>query len=234
MTIGLVFLTLMMAVIVWWLFRQTIDVQPWQAHAQALVQDLHGGAPDRPAAKTALWVFLAVATSLFVLFISAYAMRLGLADWSPLPRPRLLMLNTALLVGASLAMEWTAHAARRADPAGVQRGLGISGLLTFGFLAGQLVVWKQLSDAGFFVATSAATSFFYLFTAVHGLHVLGGLVAWARAGLRAWRGSDPARIRLGVQLCATYWHFLLLVWVALYALLTSSGIGLAICTSTPL
>lgn len=232
MTIGLVFLSVLMAAIVWWLFRQTLDVQPWQAQAPG--QPMSGGQAPRPAARTALWVFLAVATSLFVLFVSAYAMRLGLADWSPLPRPRLLVLNTALLVGASLAMEWTKHAARRADPGGVRRGLGASGLLTVGFLAGQLFVWKQLHDAGYLVATSAAASFFYLFTAVHGLHVAGGLVAWARAAARAWRGSDPARARLGVELCATYWHYLLGVWLALYALLVSSDLGLAICSSAPL
>ena len=231
MTIGLVFLSVLMAVIVWWLFRQTIDVQPWQS--QVAVAEL-GAAAARPAAKTALWVFLGVATSLFVLFVSAYAMRLSLADWNPLPRPRLLMLNTALLVCASLAMEWTVHAARRADQDNVRRGLWASGALTFGFLAGQLIVWKQLNDAGYFVSASAATAFFYLLTAVHGLHVLGGLVAWARASARAWRGTDPASIRLGVELCATYWHYLLAVWVALYALLVSDGIGLAICSSAPL
>ena len=71
----------------------------------------------------------AAAMSLFVLFVSAYAMRLGLADWSPIPRPRLLMLNTALLVGASLAMEWTVHAARRGDTGQVRRGLAASGVL---------------------------------------------------------------------------------------------------------
>lgn len=232
MTIGLVFLTAMMAVIVWWLFRQTINVQPWQARAVAV--DVRGAAPHRPAAKTALWVFLGVATSLFVLFVSAYAMRLGLTDWAPLPRPRLLMLNTALLVSASLAMEWTVHAVRRGDDGNVRRGLGASGLLTFGFIAGQLVVWKQFNDAGYFVSTSAATAFFYLLTAVHGLHVLGGLVAWVRASARAWRGADPASMRLGVELCATYWHYLLAVWVVLYALLVSEGVGLAICSSTPL
>jgi cytochrome c oxidase subunit III len=233
MTIGLVFLTLLMAVIVWWLFRQTINVQPWQAQALA-VSDVRGTATTPPAAKMALWVFLAVATSLFVLFVSAYAMRLNLADWAPLPRPRLLMLNTALLVAASLAMQWTVHAARRRDRDNVRRGLWTSGLLTFGFLAGQLFVWKQLNDAGYFVSSSAATAFFYLLTAVHGLHVLGGLVAWARASARAWRGTDPARIRLGVELCATYWHYLLAVWVVLYALLVSEGVGLAICSSAPL
>lgn len=232
MTIGMVFLTLLMGVIVFWLLRQTVNVQPWQA--QAALPEGHGDAAVRPAAKIALWVFLGVATSLFVLFISAYAMRLTLADWSPLPRPRLLMLNTALLVCASLAMEWTVHAARRPDVAGVRRGLAASGLLTFGFLTGQLIVWKQLHDAGYFVTSSAATSFFYLFTAVHGLHVLGGLVAWARASMRLWHGEDAARTRLGVELCATYWHYLLGVWVVLYALIVSNDLGLAICSSANL
>ncbi|MDB5752356.1 MAG: cytochrome c oxidase subunit family protein [Ramlibacter sp.] len=232
MTIGLVFLTVLMGVIVWWLLRQTINVQPWQA--QAALPAAVGAAAPRPAIKAALWVFLGVATSLFVLFVSAYAMRLGFEDWTPLPRPRLLVLNTALLAAASLAMEWTVHAGRRSDREGVARGLVASGVLTAGFLMGQLVVWGQLHSAGYFMATSAATAFFYLFTAAHGLHVLGGLVAWARAVLRVRRGPDPAGIRLAVELCATYWHYLLAVWVVLYALLVSDGIGLAICSSTPL
>ena len=229
MTIGLVFLTVLMAVIVGWLFRQTVNVQPWQAAV------LEGPAlAVRPAAKTALWVFLAVATSLFVLFVSAYAMRLGLADWSPLPRPRLLVVNTAFLVGASLAMQWAVHAGRRWDRRGVQRGLAVGGALTLAFIAGQLVVWKQLHDAGFGMASNAAAAFFYLFTAVHGVHVLGGLVAWVRAAFATTRGADAARARLVVELCATYWHFLLVVWVALYALLVSGELGLAICSSAPL
>ena len=231
MTIALAFLTVLMAVIVVWLLRQTVNVQPWQAQAAGLEVSV---AAPRPAIQTALWVFLAVATSLFVLFVSAYSMRLGLADWTPLPRPRLLTLNTALLVGASLAMQWAVHGARDGQPADLRRGLATGGLLTTGFLAGQVAVWMQLNDAGYLVSTSAASAFFYLFTAVHGLHVLGGLVAWARAWKRAWRDADPARIRLAVQLCATYWHFLLVVWVALYALLVSDVLGLAICSSTPL
>lgn len=231
MTIALAFLTLLMAVIVVWLLRQTVNVQPWQAQAAGMEVTVP---TPRPAIQTALWVFLAVATSLFVLFVSAYSMRLGLADWTPLPRPRLLTLNTALLVGASVAMQWAVHAARRREPADMRRALATGGLLTTGFLAGQVAVWMQLDGAGYLVSTSAASAFFYLFTAVHGLHVLGGLVAWARAWKRAWRGADAARVRLAVQLCATYWHFLLAVWVALYALLVSDVLGLAICSSTPL
>jgi cytochrome c oxidase subunit III len=232
MTIALIALTVLMAVIVGWLLRQTVNVQPWQAQAAGV--EITSAAAPRPPIQTALWVFLGVASSLFVLFVSAYSMRLGLADWAPLPRPRLLTLNTALLVGASLAMQWAVHAGRCGEPAELRRGMAIGGLLTAGFLAGQLAVWMQLRDAGFFVSSSAASAFFYLFTAVHGLHVLGGLVAWARAWKRAWRDADPARVRLAVQLCATYWHFLLAVWVVLYALLVSDTLGLAICTSTPL
>jgi len=233
MTIGLVFLTVLMAVIVGWLLRQTINVQPWNSHAPAAVEALP--VPQAPApARTGLWVFLGVASSLFVLFASAYAMRLGFADWTPIPRPRLLQLNTVLLAGASLAMAWSVRAARRGEAVEVRRGLVVAGVLSFAFLAGQLVVWKQLHDADYFVTRSAAAAFFYLFTAVHGLHVAGGLVAWARALLRARRGRDLAEVRLSVELCATYWHYLFAVWVVLYALLVSQELGLAICSATPL
>ncbi|WP_332816182.1 cytochrome c oxidase subunit 3 [Ramlibacter sp.] len=229
MTIGLVFLTLLMALVVGWLFRQTIHVQPWQAQVA-----VPAPAPARPATRTGLWVFLGVASSLFVLFISAYAMRLGFADWSPIPRPRLLVLNTAMLVGASLAMQGSVRAARRGDGDALRQGLVAGGVLTAGFLAGQLVVWKQLNGADYFIASSAAAAFFYLFTAVHGLHVLGGLVAWWRAVSRAWRAPEPAAARLGVELCATYWHYLLAVWLVLYALIVSEDLGLAICSASPL
>jgi cytochrome c oxidase subunit 3 len=231
MTLGLVFLSTLMALIVGWLFRQTIHVRPWRAQPGVPTT---AGVIGYPAKKTGLWVFLAVASSLFVLFVSAYAMRLGFADWSPIPRPRLLMLNTAMLVGASLAMAWSVRASRRGDVDTLRHGLVAAGVLTVGFLAGQLVVWKQLNDSAYVVSSSAAASFFYLFTAVHGLHVAGGLVAWARATSRAWREPDPAATRLPVELCATYWHYLLGVWAVLYALIVSEDLGLAICSSTPL
>jgi cytochrome c oxidase subunit 3 len=233
MTITLVFLACLMAAVVWWLLRQSINVQPWVEGGAA--QDVYAGVLARPPAKTALIVFLAVATSLFALFISAYAMRIQFGDWRPLPEPRLLTWNTAVLVLASVAMQWSVVAARRGDGRQLRTGLAAGGALAALFLAGQVLVWKQMSDAGFFVAASAATGFFYLLTAVHGAHVLGGLVAWSRTASRAGKGVPTARLRLGVELCAIYWHFLLLVWLVLFAVLASDALGLAICTSsTPL
>src|SRR5437867_4188045 len=113
MTIPLALLTVLMAAVLWWLFRQTINVQPWVARAAA--PDVHVGVLARHPAKTALFVFLAVASSLFALFISAYAMRTHILDWTPLPQPKLLTLNTGILLVASVAMQGTVFAARRGD-----------------------------------------------------------------------------------------------------------------------
>jgi cytochrome c oxidase subunit 3 len=134
----------------------------------------------------------------------------------------LLWWNTALLVLTSVVMQRTVAAARREDTGGLRTGLIAGGALTLAFLVGQGVAWRQLSDAGYFLTSNPANGFFYLLTAVHGLHVLGGLVAWGRTASRVWRGADIAGVRLSVELCAIYWHFLLLVWLVVFALLLST------------
>ena len=220
MTITLLFLAFLMAAVLWWLFRQSYNVQPWVA--QAGQQDVHPGVLARPAAKTALVVFLAVATSLFALFISAYAMRMHVGDWIAVPEPRLLWWNTGLLVVTSAAMQWTVAAARRGDADALRTALTATGGLTVAFLVGQTIAWRQLHDAGLYIGANPANGFFYLLTAVHAIHVIGGLVAWARTTLRAWRGAPPAAMTLSVELCAIYWHFLLAIWLVLFALLLST------------
>jgi cytochrome c oxidase subunit 3 len=215
-----VFLGGLMAVIVWWLLKQTVNVQPWAAQGSS--KDVHGDVLSRPAAKLGLWVFLAVVTSLFALFISAYAMRMKLGDWSPMPKPGLLWLNTGVLIVTSVAMEWTRAAANRGQTGDVRSGLVAGGVLTFVFLAGQLVVWQQLNASGYFIAANPANDFFYLLTAVHGLHLLGGLVAWGKTTAKVWRGIEVGKVRLSVELCAMYWHYLLLVWLVVFAVLLST------------
>lgn len=217
MTITLIFLAFLMGAVIWWLFRQTINVQPWASHLPAA--DVYPGVLARPAAKTALGVFLAVATSLFALFISAYAMRMHFGDWRPVHEPHILWWNTGALVLTSMAMQATVVAARRDRPDGIRTWLLVAGVLTCVFLLGQAIAWQQLDAAGYYLNSNPANGFFYLLTAVHAVHVLGGLVAWGRTGLRLRRGDDPARLRLSVELCATYWHFLLIIWFVLFGLL---------------
>ena len=221
MTITLLVLVAIMATVVWWLFRQTINVRPWIERRP--IEDVLGdGALSMPPVKVGLGVFLAVATSLFALLISAYYMRMAGADWTTLAIPKGLWLNTGALVLSSVAMQLTRVAARRGRIESVRIGLIAGGVLTFCFLAGQLWVWQQLNSAGFFVAANPANAFFYLLTALHGLHLLGGLWVWAKTTAKVSRGVAVGKVRLSVELCTVYWHYLLLVWLVLFALLLST------------
>jgi cytochrome c oxidase subunit III len=217
-TYALLFLGGIMAIIVGWLVRQTVNVKPWLE--QRPIEIVHGdGALSLPPVKVGLGVFLAVATSLFALLISAYHMRMMGEDWTRLAVPRVLWLNTAVLILASVAMQRTRVAARRGQLDGVKSGLIAGGALTFSFLAGQLWAWQQMDAAGYFLTANPAYSFFYLLTALHGLHLLGGLWVWGRTTAKVMRGVEVAKVRLSVELCTVYWHYLLLVWLVLFAVL---------------
>jgi len=203
----------------WWLSQQRLAAKPWLE--EGAIGDFHGGgASSLPPAKIGLGVFLAVVGSLFALFISAYSMRMNAGDWRALPVPRLVWFNTGVLVLSSVALQWAHVAARRNDMNGVIVGLCAGGASAVTFLVGQLLAWQQLSVAGYFLASNPANSFFYLITAVHGLHLMGGLVALGRTTAKVWRGAEMTQVRLSVELCAIYWHFLLLVWLVLLGLLT--------------
>ncbi len=203
----------------WWLSQQGLAAKPWLE--EGVTADLRENSTSSlPPAKIGLGVFLAVAGSLFALFISAYSMRMNMADWRALPVPRLLWFNTGVLVLSSVALQWAHVAARRNDMEGVIVGLCAGGASAITFLVGQLLAWQQLSVAGYFVASNPANSFFYMITAAHGLHLMGGLVALGRTTAKVWRGAEMTKVRLSVELCAIYWHFLLLVWLILLGLLT--------------
>ena len=213
------FLAVIAIIAGWWLSQQRLMAKPWLEEGP--IDDFPGtGAVTLPAAKLGLGVFLAVVGALFTLVISAYSMRQNLADWRALPVPKLLWFNTGVLVLSSIALQWAYLAARRNDLEGVTIGLLGGGVSAVIFLVGQLLAWQQLIVAGYFVASNPANSFFYLITAVHGLHLMGGLVALGRTTSKVWRGAKVAEVQLSVELCAIYWHFLLLVWLVLLGLLT--------------
>jgi len=217
-TYALVMLVGIMAVIVWWLARQTVNVTPWVEQRGTEIAE-NDGTLSLHNVKVGLGVFLAVATSLFALLISAYHMRMMGEDWTTLPIPRVLWINTGVLVLASVAMQWTRAAARRDLLDRVTHGLMAAGALSFAFLGGQFWAWRQMDAAGYFLSANPSYAFFYVLTAVHGLHLLGGLWVWGRTTVRALRSTDVGAIRMSVELCTVYWHYLLGVWVVLFAVL---------------
>src|ERR1700694_2415000 len=203
----------------WWLSQQRLIAKPWLE--EGVVVDLREESiSSPPPAKIGVGVFLALVGSLFALFISASSRRVSMVDWRALPVPRLLWFNTGVLVLSSVALQWAHVAARRDDTDGATIGLCAGGAFAVTFLVGQLLAWQQLRVAGYFLASNPANSFFYLITAIHGLHLMGGLVALGRTTAKVWRGAAMTQVRLSVELCAIYWHFLLLVWLVLLGLLT--------------
>jgi cytochrome c oxidase subunit 3 len=143
-------------------------------------------------------------------------------DWRPVAEPVLLWANTAILIFASIAYHWTRNAAINGVQERLKPGLTIAGTLTMLFLLGQLVAWQQLNAAGYYLDSNIANAFFYLLTAVHGLHMLGGMWVWARSTMKVWTGADADSVRLSIELCTVYWHFLLLVWIVLFGMLLST------------
>ena len=220
MYITLILLGIIMATVIWWLLRQTLNTQPWVS--EAADNAVNGSSMDTSTKAVALMTFLAVATSVFGLFISAYTIRMEEADWRPLAEPTLLWINTGMLVLASIVYHWTRNAAVKGIDARVRPGLTVAGALTILFLLGQLVAWRQLNSAGYYADTNVANAFFYLLTAVHALHMLGGLWVWFSSTIKVWTGADSDSVRLSIELCTVYWHFLLLVWIVLFGMLLST------------
>ncbi len=174
-----------------------------------------------PTKRLGLWLFLGSVTMLFAGFSSAYLVRMALPDAGSIIKPPFLWVNTGLLLLSSLSVQLAWQAARKGNQARLQRWLLITTLLGFAFLVGQLLVWRQLVAAGVYLQTNPASSFFYVLTAAHGLHLLGGLVVLVWAYQRARQGAYTPLSSLDVELCAVYWHFLTIVWLWVLVLLVS-------------
>ena len=177
---------------------------------------------------------------LFVSLTSAYIVRQGAStidpdtgtysnDWLPLTLPvGALLLNTFLLLASSIALELARRALKRdyavAEAVGEQHTssvpwLPVAVLLGIGFLVGQLLVWNQLRAHGVYMSSNPSSSFFYLLTALHALHLFGGMIALFYAEGTALLKRSVARRLLVVDVTSIYWHFMALLWIYIFALL---------------
>jgi cytochrome c oxidase subunit 3 len=204
------------------IFHQ-LTVKPWVTTHGTVEYLRDRSTSSRPATKIALRVFLAVVAVLFMLLVIAYGGRMAYEDWRPTPQLSLLWANTFVLILSSVALQWAQFSVRRGRIDGMRVGLLAGGAFTVVFLIGQVLAWRQLGAMAYFELTNPAIAFFYLITGLHGLHLLGGLVAWGRTVAKVWGDFDETKIRQSVELCTLYWHFLLLVWLILFGLLFSGN-----------
>jgi cytochrome c oxidase subunit 3 len=166
---------------------------------------------------------------LFFLFIITFLSRsqypdfeaLAGAPWQPFTDTSRLWFNTALLAFASLAMHMGLIGTRKGKLNIAVIGISAGVCFTVLFLLAQFDLWLHLQSMGFYVNSNPANSYFYLLTAVHGLHMIGGIIVLSNVVFRVWYDNDPESLGSTLKLCTTYWHFLFGVWMVLFALLTS-------------
>ncbi len=189
----------------------------------------HGGPLQRyePSAdryRIGMWVALAAIVMMFTALTSAYIVRAASAnDWRPIAMPRILLLSTVLIIISSVTLEVGRQKLKAAFESSYRNWLALTALLGIGFLVSQLLAWRQLVGQGIYVASNPHSSFFYLLTATHGVHLLGGLLALAYLLFRS-RTSSPneetAEKRQAVAGSVTlYWHFMDVLWIYLFLLL---------------
>ena len=173
--------------------------------------------PPPEGFRIALWLTLISVTMLFLALTSAYVF--NRAQTQPITMPKALWASTAIILVSSLTLELARRSLRRRQEDHFRRWIGVTLALGLGFLVAQLLGWRELTAAGFYVNRNFRSGYTYMFTALHGLHLLGGLIALAFVTLRAQHKWTALRRRVAVDVTALYWHFVDGLWIFLLVLL---------------
>ena len=203
---------------------QLLTQKPWDPSQAELDNSHNGQTIDLNTGKLGQRYIIIVSTILFCLFIVTYSDRMIYADWQNMPEPLLLWFNTFVLLASSIIFISVQIASNKKQFEKVKRGLLMIGGLAFIFILGQLLVWQKLIGLGYYVAGNPANAYFYLFTALHGLHLIGGLIYWGMTIRKVWSFNEiiVKNAQHTVELCGIYWHFLLFVWLVLFGLMSFS------------
>jgi cytochrome c oxidase subunit III len=184
--------------------------------------DDHGSSFPISKGQIGVWILLTAILMLFAGLSSAYIVLRGVPAWQNIELPSLLWPNTAILLLSSVALGISRRAVRRGDIQSMKRWLAVAGVLGVTFLAGQLAAWRQLVNAGVYLPSTLQSSFFYILTGLHGLHLLGGVIALGWLLSRAFNNRLSAANHEPLKLCALYWHVMDALWIYLFLLLLLS------------
>ena len=200
-----------------------LSQKPWEA-SQAAIDNQHDGKTlYLSKAKLGVRTIMVVSTVIFSLFVVSYSDRMLVHDWRSLSEPWLLWINTVILIFTSFVFHKAKILSDKNEFEKAKNYLLLVGFLTFAFITGQLLVWQYYVNLGQYASTNPANAFFYLFTALHGVHVLGGLFFWGRATTKLFtKNFSVLKIKQAIELCAIYWHFLLIVWFILFGLMIAT------------
>jgi cytochrome c oxidase subunit III len=154
----------------------------------------------------------------FMALASAFLVRRGTGDWVPVHIPALMWINTLVLLVSSGTLEMARHRLSKGQVAAYNRLWQVTTVLGILFLIGQVVAWRMLAAQGIYLASNPASSFFYIFTGAHALHLLGGIAALLYVGMRSFDQAQVSRT-VAAEVTSHYWHFMDALWLFLLALL---------------
>lgn len=196
----------------------TVQSESRSASLQAALPSALPAAGPHPMG---MMVLLATVTMLFAAFTAAILVRSTGTDWVQESLPWIVWMNTGVILLSSIALETARKSVRKDGPVAVSaRWLGATTVLGFLFLAGQVVGWKMFAAQGVFLPESPHGAFFYMLSAVHGIHVVGGIGALIWTYRKTLAGTYSAAQSGGLTHTAIYWHFVGVVWIYLLVLLS--------------
>jgi len=177
------------------------------------------GPPSPRRFSTAIAIAMVSILMFFMALASAFlVLHHGSKVWVAVRLPWILWVNTAVLLGSSFTLERARLRLSLGDVLGFRRLWFVTTVMGFLFVAGQLVAWRQLVGEGVYIASNQASSFFYIFTGAHGVHLLGGVAALLFVLLRNFQKSQIP-VSLAAEITSYYWHFMDGLWIFLFALL---------------
>jgi cytochrome c oxidase subunit III len=177
------------------------------------------GPPSPRRFSTAIAIAMVSILMFFMALASAFlVLHHGSKVWVAIQLPRILWINTAILLGSSFTLERARLRLSLGDVPGFRKLWLLTTVMGFLFVAGQLVAWRQLVGQGVYIASNQASSFFYIFTGAHGVHLLGGVAALLFVLLRNFEKSQVP-VSLAAEITSYYWHFMDGLWIFLFALL---------------
>lgn len=173
--------------------------------------------------KFAVWLFMASITMLFASLTSAYIVRQGEGNWMEFPLPSLFWVTSVVIIASSGTMHWAYLAAKKDNLETLRLALTITTLLGIGFLVGQIIGWGQLIDEKVYLtskdASAVSGSFVYVLSGLHWLHIVSGVIYLLIVLVAAFRFKVHSKNLGRIEMCASYWHFLDVLWLFLFGFL---------------
>ena len=172
--------------------------------------------------KFAMWLFIVSVTMLFMAWTSAYIVKRGEPGWSSFELPIQFWLNSAIIVVSSLTMIWAQRSARKDNLEMTKVAISATFILGMAFLVGQFFGWQKMIEMNYYfsgMGSNTSSSFIYVLTGVHGLHIVGGVVYLVIVLVSTFKHKVNSENMSMMEMCSTYWHFLGVLWLYLFVFL---------------